>query len=278
MMSLRALGQASTTMNQIQKQLDTVGHNMANISTSGYKSQQAEFSNLLFQQMDNLTDPANDEGRLTPDGLRMGTGARLGAINPQMNEGTMQTTDRDLDVALQNPTQFFQVAVEENGEESTQFTRDGSFYLEDVGNNEVVLVTSDGNPIIGENGPVQFVHDDITDMSIAENGAVMVDRNGQSEQVGSIEIAQIENRRVLEANGNNLFQLPDEAASGLTEADIVTIVPTEEASMQSQTLEMSNVDIENEMTQLLNAQRSYEFNARAISNADEMQGLINQLR
>lgn len=72
-MSLRALRQASTTMNQIQKQLDTVGHNMANTSIPGYKSQQAEFSNLLFQQMNNLTDPANAEAHLTPDGIRMGT-------------------------------------------------------------------------------------------------------------------------------------------------------------------------------------------------------------
>src|SRR5699024_265155 len=126
-MSLRALRQASTTMNQIQKQLDTVGHNMANTSIPGYKSQQAEFSNLMFQQMNNLTDQANAEAHLTPVGLRMGTGARLGAINPQMDIGSMQTTDRDLDADLEDQTHFFQVSVEEDGEEITQFTRDGSF-------------------------------------------------------------------------------------------------------------------------------------------------------
>lgn len=277
-MSLRALGQASTTMNQIQKQLDTVGHNMANTSTPGYKTQQAEFSNLLFQQMNNLTDPADAEGRLTPDGLRMGTGARLGAINPQMDVGSMQTTNRDLDVALRDPTHFFRISAEENGEEIIQFTRDGSFYLADVGNNEVILVTSDGHPVLGEDGPIQFAHDGVTDMSISENGTVIIDRDGEPEQAGSIEVAQIENSRILEAKGENLFQLPNEEESGLNEADIVNLVPTEEETIKSKTLEMSNVDIEDEMTQLLNAQRSYEFNARTLSNADEMQGLINQLR
>lgn len=141
-----------------------------------------------------------------------------------------------------------------------------------------MLVTSDGRPVLGEDGPVQFAHDDVTGMNIRENGAVMIARNGESEQAGRIEVAQIENRRVLEANGKNLFQLPDEEESGLNEADIVNLVPAEEDTMKNKTLEMSNVDIEDEMTQLLNAQRSYEMNARTLRKADEMQGLINQLR
>src|SRR5690625_1518720 len=112
-MSIRALGQAAVTMNQLQQQIDMIGHNLANSQTTGYKSRQAEFSSLLFQQINNLSDPENARGRRTPDGIRLGTGARLGAINSDLSLGAIKTTDRDLDVVLLNKNHYFQIQVEE---------------------------------------------------------------------------------------------------------------------------------------------------------------------
>lgn len=276
-MSLRLMGQASTTMNQLQQQIDLIGHNMANSSTTGYKSKQAEFSSLLFQQLQNLSAPENEVNRLTPDGIRVGTGARLGAIHENMSLGSIQNTGRDLDIALQQPNHFFQLTVETDGVEEIHYTRDGSFYLQPINNGEdVVIVNSDGHPLIGNNGSIQFAANNITGMNITSDGMITVNRNGQTEQVGRISIVQIDQSRVLEESGNNLYTLPD--LEGLNMAAVVQQVPAVDGILQNQALEMSNVDIASQMTQLINAQRSYQFNARTISMADQMQGLINQIR
>src|SRR5699024_1986018 len=153
-MSLRAMAQASVTMNHLQKHIDTIGHNLANVQTPGYKQRQAQFSALLSQQINNLTDPENARGRMTPDGIRLGSGARLGAINNQLALGSMQRTGRSLDTALKNAHHFFQVSVIENGEEQIRYTRDGSFYLQPINDGEqLVLVTKEGHPVQGTNGP-----------------------------------------------------------------------------------------------------------------------------
>ena len=277
-MSLRVMGQAAVTMNQLQHQMDMIGHNLANSQTAGYKSRQAEFSNMLTQQIANLTDPENARGRLTPDGIRIGSGARLGTINNNLSLGSIQQTDRALDTVLLNENHFYQIQVDENGEQNIRYTRDGSFYLQPVNNGaDVMLVTKDGHPVIGTNGPIQFAAN-FDSIHIAEDGRVVVQRGSQTQDVGAIAVAEINNPRILEAIGENLFQLPNEADIGLNVNDIVQIVPQDTVRMQNQALEMSNVSIQEQMTQLINAQRSYQFNSRSISMADQMQGLINQIR
>lgn len=276
-MSIRAMGQAAVTMNQLQKQLDIIGHNLANSQTAGYKSRQAEFSSLLFQQMNNLTDPENARGRVTPDGIRVGTGARLGAINNQLGIGAVQTTNRDLDTMLLNEYDFFQVEVMENGANEIRYTRDGAFYLNPVNDTEVMLVTRDGHPVIGTNGPIQF-NRNFDGIDINEDGTIVVKRGADTEVVGTLNVVRIDRPRILEAAGDNYFRLPDLDALGYNFGDIVNAIPVGERIIQSKALEMSNVSIQDEMTRLITAQRSYQFNARTITMADQMQGLINQLR
>lgn len=275
-MSLRAMGQAAVTMNQLQQQMDMIGHNLANSQTAGYKSRQSEFSSLLFQQINNVSDPENARGRQTPDGIRVGAGARLGAINHNLSLGSVQTTDRDLDTMLLNENHFFQIQVEENGEQEVRYTRDGSFYLQPVGE-DAILVTKDGHPVYGANGPIQF-RANFDSIHITENGEVFVKRGTQNEYAGTVAIAEINNPRILEASGDNLFRLPNLAALGLNFDTIVQAAPANTALIQSRALEMSNVGIQEQMTQLINAQRSYQFNSRTISMIDQMQGLINQVR
>src|SRR5690625_2643416 len=277
-MSLRAMSQAAVTMNQLQNKMDTIGHNLANSQTAGYKTRQAEFSSLLSQQIANMTDPANAQARITPDGIRIGTGARLGAINNELSLGSMQKTDRDLDTMLLNEHHFYQIEVEENGQEEIRYTRDGSFYLQPVNNGaEVVLVTKDGHPVMGVNGPIQFAAN-FDGIYIDKDGAIVVNRGDQNEQVGQLAVVEIARSRILEATGDNLFRLPNLAELGLDFADIVQAAPLDVPLIESQALEMSNVSIQEQMTQLINAQRSYQFNSRTISMTDQMQGLINQLR
>lgn len=271
------MGQAAVTMNQLQKQMDTIGHNLSNSQTAGYKSRQAEFSSLLFQQINNLTDPENARGRTTPDGIRVGTGARLGAINNQLALGAMQTTGRDLDAMLLNEYDFFQVLVQENGVDEVRYTRDGSFYLSAVGDDEVLLVTGDGRPVSGVDGPIQF-NGNFDNIHINDNGAIVVQRGTETEVVGTLDVVRIERSRILEAAGDNLFRFPNVDALGLDIAELVAGVPQGEKVIENKVLEMSNVRLEDEMTRLITAQRSYQFNARTISTADQMQGLVNQLR
>ena len=223
-----------------------------------------------------MTDPANAAGRLTPDGIRAGTGARLGAITPNMRLGAIQETGRDLDAALVNENHFFQIRGNNN---DIHYTRDGSFYLQPMNNNsELMLVTKEGHPVMGANGPIQFRADNVTGIQIQDDGAVMVTRGAQTEYAGTIAIAEINNPRILEAAGGNLYRLPNLQELGYNFADIVQAVGQTGGIMQSNALEMSNVNIGDEMTGLINAQRAYQFNARTITMSDQMQGLINQMR
>jgi len=276
-MSLRMFGQAATSMYHLQQQLDQIGHNLSNLQSSGYKTRNAEFSSLLSQHINNLTANENLQNRLTPDGIRVGTGGRLGSINYNFQIGAVQRTDRPLDVMLTNEQQFFEVIIQDGNDEEILLTRDGSFYLNPIGDNTLMLVTKDGHPINGVNGPIQFASQQIEDIQINDNGMVIVNRNGQQETVGTIGVTEIIQPRLLEAAGDNFLRIPNLAELGINEADILRI-PQNGNLMQSGVLEMSNVKVEEQMTQMMMAQRAYQFNARSISMADQMQGLINNIR
>ncbi|MFD1852152.1 flagellar hook-basal body protein [Oceanobacillus bengalensis] len=274
----RMMIQAAVTMNQLQNKLDVIGNNMANSQTTGYKAREAQFSSLLFQQMDNLNTPENAEGRLTPDGIRIGAGARLGSINSNFGQGNIVTTDRALDTALLGRNHYFQIQVTTNDVTETRYTKDGAFYLSPVeGNQSVMLTTSDGNPVLGENGPIIFA-DGFDNIDIRENGQVVVERAGQTEVAGTLAVVEAVRPEVLEATGENMFRLPDLNALGYNINEVLRQAPQNGALLQSNALEQSNVDLSKEMTELIMTQRSYQFNSRTISMGDQMMGLVNSLR
>src|SRR5690606_28463619 len=148
------------------------------------------------------------------------------------------------------------VLVQENGAEEIRYTRDGAFYLTPVNENEVMLVTRDGHPVYGTNGPIQF-NRNFDSIYITENGSVVVTRGGQNETVGTLAIVRIERSRLLEAVGDNLYRFPNLNELGYNLADLVVAAPQTERLIQNQALEMSNVSIQDQMTQLITAQRSY---------------------
>ncbi|MGY0691257.1 flagellar hook-basal body protein [Virgibacillus sp. FSP13] len=274
----RTMIQAAVTMNQLQNKLDLIGHNLSNSQTTGYKNRQADFSSLLFQQMDNMTDPANAEGRLTSDGVRIGSGAKLGHTNIDLSLGSLKETGRSLDTALLNENQLFQIQVTDNGVTETRYTRDGSFYLSPINNNQaVMLTTKDGHPVIGENGPITFA-DGFDGIDIQPNGQILVKRGDQTEAVGKLSVVEAVRPRLLEAAGQNEFRLPDLDALGFNFAEIIQNTDPNADILKSKTLEQSNVDISKQMTDMIMTQRSYQFNARTISMSDQMMGLVNQLR
>lgn len=273
----RAMIQAAVTMNQLQQKLDVIGNNMANNQTTGYKSRQANFSSLLFQQMDNLSHPENAAGRQTPDGIRVGSGAKLGSINANLQLGSLRETGRSLDTALLETNHFFQVEATENGVTETRYTRDGAFYLAPVNNNQqVMLVDQNGNSVLGVNGPIRIASG-FDDISIQPDGQILVKRGDQTENVGALAIVEALRPDLLEAAGENAFRLPNIANTEVAFADVIQPA-TGNQVLQSGKLEMSNVNMSKEMSDLIMTQRAYQFNARTISMSDQMSGLINQMR
>ncbi|MFC4024993.1 flagellar hook-basal body protein [Oceanobacillus longus] len=270
--------QAAVTMNQLQQKLDLIGNNMANSQTTGYKGRQADFSSLLIQQVNNLSDPANAEGRVTPDGIRVGSGAKLGSTNIDLSLGSILETDRVLDTALKQDNHLFQIQVNENGQENTLFTRDGSFFLNPMNNNQdLMLTTGDGNAVLGQDGPI-VIAEGFDSIDIRENGQIIVSRGGQTAVEAQLAVVEAVRPRLLEAAGQNLFRLPDMEELEFDAAEIIQATAPNADVLQSGALEQSNVDIAQQMADLMVTQRSYQFNSRTISMGDQMMGLVNQLR
>lgn len=274
----RMMLQAAVTMNQLQRQLDVIGNNIANVQTPGYKARQTEFSSLLFQEINNLTDPANLVNRLTPDGIRVGSGARLGDIQRNLSIGPLINSDRSLDTALNQPNDLYVIQVTENNVTETRYTRDGSFYVSPVNDGQVMLTTSDGNPVLNRQGNPILFSNEFSDLTITNNGTVQIHQGNLTIPVGQINVVTAVLPNMLEAAGENQFRLPDLAALGMTEGEILQTTDNNRELIQSKVLEQSNVNLANEMAEMLLTQRSYQFNARTITMADQMFGLVNQLR
>ncbi|KGX86429.1 flagellar hook-basal body protein [Pontibacillus litoralis] len=265
---------AAVTMGQLQKKLDVIGNNMANSNTPGYKNRQAEFSSLLYQQINHVENEGANPNRLTPEGLRVGSGAYVTSTDVDMSQGSIQETGRPLDVALLKDNHMFQVDVTQNGQTERMYTRDGSFSLSANEDGTVSLVTSNGHPVIGENGPIR-IEAGYKSVSVREDGVILVERNGVQMAEDRLLIVDATRPRFLESAGKNLYAIPD---TNINADDIMEDVPLMNTSLKQGALETSNVDMANQMTEMMMTQRAYQFNSRSISMGDQMMGLVNQLR
>ena len=271
--------QAAVTMGQLQNKLDLISHNVANLNTSGYKSQSANFSSLIYQNIDNLRDQAaNAPGRQTPHGIRLGSGARIGHTNINLSAGSLNVTNRGLDIALLRDNHLLQIEVTENGNTETRYTRDGTLYLQPIDGGQVMLTTSDGHPVIGQTGGSIVFDENIEDIRINEIGQIVTVRGGAEFVEDGLALVEAVRPQFLEAAGNNLFRLPYLTGTDYVADEIVTAVNQFDNEIQSGTLEQSNVNLATQMAELLQTQRAYQYNARTITMHDQMRGLINQLR
>ncbi|MCQ6264865.1 flagellar hook-basal body protein [Fictibacillus sp. WQ 8-8] len=266
---------ASVTMGQLQQKLDTTANNMANSNTNGFKRRNVQFSDLLFQQINNKFDSKNEVGRLTPVGIRAGSGARVSSTAVSLEMGAIKTTERPLDIALLSPELFFQVQKKDtDGKTVTEYTRDGAFYLKPGGGKgDLELVTSDGSAVMGDKGPIR-IPAGYKEISIGQNGNISVTlSNGRVVNSGRMALVDVVHPQLLKAVGHN-FRIP----AGVNENQVVRAANPASVNMQQGALEMSNVNTGNEMTDIINMQRSYQFNARTITMADQMMGLVNGIR
>lgn len=275
----RIMLNATNTMNQLQKQLDTIGHNIANVDTVGYKNRQSTFQELLVQQSNNQTLNQYDNIRNTPMGIRMSSGAGLAQTKLNLTQGALKNTERMLDFALAKEDQFFTVQVTENGETSTQFTRNGVFYLSPINNTEVMLVTGEGHPVLDSNEQPIVLPENIKEITLQAGGVLMGELNNGQAIARELGMAQVIRPQMLQARPGSLFALPP--AEIANPQDVVGYIQggaRDNISIKQGMLEQSNVDLASEMTEMTLMQRSYQFNARSISFADQMMGLVNGLK
>lgn len=278
---LRSMISATNTLGQLQNQLDMIGNNLANSNTHGYKSKGASFQEMLYQQFDNEKVDAAD--RQSPNGVRYGVGAMLGQTQMNWKAGSLQSTDRQLDFALTEPKQHFNVLMpDNNGEEQTVYTRQGNFYVSPVGDDQLMLVNGDGYPVANAAGlPITF-QDDVTGYGVKPDGTLEIGYTDGTTETIDLGVTVLQRPDLMEHLSGTYIGLPANMDDlGVAIQDVLTDLQganREQIGLQNAVLEASNVNYEKEMTDLITVQRSYQFNARTITLADQMLGLINGIR
>ena len=261
---MRSLSIASTGMLAQQLNVETISNNIANMNTTAFKRQRAEFQDLIYQNQRRAGAASSDANTIVPSGIQLGLGVRAAAVFRITEQGNLTTTGNSLDMAVQGKG-WFQVEMP-SGE--TAYTRAGSFQLSAEGK----IVTADGYTVKGGG----TIPRDALDITINTSGEVLVKQAGQAQlqRVGQLELASFANDAGLQASGDNLFQ--NTTASG----DPVTGTAGRQGfgTLLQGFLETSNVNTVQEVTNLITAQRAYEMNSKVIKAADEMMSSLNQMR
>lgn len=274
---MRSLWTAASGMRAQQLNVDTIANNISNVNTTAYKSQEASFKSLLYQNLQSTS--TNNAGENKPVAAEVGLGTRLSAITSQFDQGNLNASTRPFDVAIEGDG-FFQIR-NEAGE--LLYTRDGTLNVSPVDGGNL-LCTADGCPVLDQYGneiilPGRY---NASDVEIDQNGYIGFPNdegnfeplmgNGYQVKLG---LYQFSNPAGLSKEGSNAFSVT--AASGEAMAEFGNPNLTPSMTHQFYT-EGSNVDVANEMVNLIVAQRAYEMNSKAIQASDEMMQQANNLR
>ena len=261
---MKSLSIASTGMLAQQLNVEVISNNIANLTTTAFKRQRAEFQDLLYQNLRRVGANSSDAGTIIPTGVQIGVGVRNSAVYRIIEQGNLTLTENKLDLAVQGRG-FFRVE-QPDGEDS--FTRAGSFQLSPDGE----IVTQDGLKV----APGITIPEDAEDITINESGevAVKLTNQVQPQVVGQLELVIFFNEAGLEAIGDNLFL--ETPASG--QATISTPGAEGVGTILQGFLETSNVDPVSEITALITAQRAYEMNSKVITTSDEMLRTVTNMR
>ena len=261
---MRALSIAATGMLAQQLNVEVISNNLANMNTSGFKRQRAEFQDLLYQNIKRVGAASSDTGTVDPNGVQIGVGVKAGSVFRVTGQGDLKPTENRYDLAVQGRGYFrIQLPSGEDG-----YTRAGTFSLSPDGQ----LVTANGYTV----SPGINIPQDATGVSINTQGEVQVTTAGQTtaQTVGQLELANFFNEAGLEAIGDNMFL--ESGASG--PASIGAPGSIGFGTVLQGFLETSNVNSVAEISALITAQRAYEMNAKVISTADEMMSTTSNLR
>jgi flagellar basal-body rod protein FlgG len=259
---IRSLYIAKTGLEAQQTNLDVITNNLANVSTNGYKKSRAVFEDLLYQ---NVRQPGAQSSQQTqlPSGLQIGTGTRTVATERIFTQGNPQQTGNSKDVMV-NGSGFFQVLLPDG---TQAYTRDGSFQTDSNGQ----LVTSSGYVV----QPPITVPNNALSMTVGRDGTVSVTTPGSAAptQIGSLQVATFVNPAGLESRGENLYV--ETGASGTANAN--TPGTNGAGVLMQGYVETSNVNVVEEMVNMIQTQRAYEINSKAITTSDQMLQKISQL-
>jgi flagellar basal-body rod protein FlgG len=259
---INSLWVSKTGMQAQQTQLDVISHNLANVSTNGFKRGNAVFEDLIYQNL-RQTGAASSEQTQLPTGLQLGLGVRTVATSRNFTQGSLQQTGNNLDIAV-NGNGFFQVQLPDG---TTGYSRDGAFQVNAQGQ----IVTSGGNVL----GGGITIPADARSVTISNSGQVSVVQGNAAAPtvVGTIELASFVNPAGLEPRGQNLFT--ETAASG------PPIVGAPGANGMGPVLqgyvETSNVNVVQELVTMIQTQRAYEMNSKAIQTSDQMLQKLGQM-
>jgi flagellar basal-body rod protein FlgG len=250
-----ALWAAKTGLDAQQTRMTTISHNLANVNTTGFKKDRAVFEDLLYQNVKQV-GAATSEDTLAPTGLNLGTGVRVVATEKNYTQGTLNNTGNALDVGI-NGRGFFQVLMPDG---SNAYTRDGSFKMSAEGE----LVTASGYRV----QPAISIPQGAQSISVGADGTVSALLPGQSvpTQIGTLQLTDFVNPAGLQPRGENL--LLESAASGPAQASTPGLNGL--GTLQQGFLEGSNVNVVEELVAMIETQRAYEMNSKAISTTDEM--------
>ncbi len=260
---IRSLWTAASGMTAQQLNIDVVANNLANVNTVGFKKSRADFQDVLYQTMKAAGAPSSASTEV-PTGIQVGLGTRPVAVQKLFVQGDFQQTGGELDMAIEGAG-FFAI-TQPNGE--TAYSRAGGFKLDGNGR----LVTSEGYPL----EPEITIPADTTSVTIGSDGTVSVFVSGgaTATEVGTIQLANFSNPAGLVSLGKNLFSTSPSSGEA-----VVGVAGENGLGTISQSfLEMSNVEVVDEMVNMIVGQRAYEINAKAISTADEMLQTANNLR
>lgn len=259
---IRSLWIAKTGLDAQQTQMDVISNNLANVSTSGFKRARAVFEDLLYQTIRQPGAQSSEQTQL-PSGLQIGTGVKPVATERIFTQGNLQQTGNAKDVAIQGQG-FFQVLMPDG---TTSYTRDGSFQTDANGQ----LVTSSGYPV----QPAITVPADAQTLTIGRDGTVSVTQLGSASPttIGTLQLAMFINPAGLQSLGENLYA--ETASSGTPSG---TAPGSNGAGLLNQGyVETSNVNVVEELVNMIQTQRAYEINSKAISTSDQMLQRLTQL-
>jgi len=261
---MKALSTAATGMMAQQLNIDVISNNIANMNTTGFKRQRAEFQDLLYQNIERVGANSSNAGTVVPSGIQVGVGVRTAGVYRVADQGALKNTGNVYDLAI-NGKGYFTIQLPDG---QNAYTRAGSFQIDQNG----ILVTPEGYQV----QPAITIPQGAVDVLINEQGEVSIKQDGvpAPQQVGQLELATFPNEIGLEAIGNNQFL--ESQASGAA-------IPSSPGEIGYGVvlqgfLENSNVNAVGEITSMISAQRAYELNSKVIQTSDEMLQAANNLR
>lgn len=269
---MRSLWTAASGMMAQQTSVDTIANNLANVNTTGYKSESTEFKSLLYQDLQSKTTSAN--GEFKPVSAQVGLGSRVASVTSHFTQGAMNSTDSNTDFAISGDGLFAIQDLDGN----TVYTRNGNFYFA-TATEGMMLATSDGYPVLSSDGaPIVFSDEyNTSKITIDTDGNLLYpDETNNPQKTGiKLGIFQFTNPSGLEKLGNNYLAETDASGTPLNE-DYDEV--GKRSTLKQGYLEASNVQVATEMVNLITAQRAYELCSKAITTSDTMMEQANALK